>query len=106
MTTECPHSKNGNLLTCKLCKEERAKANNMKCNCENNLCGTHPAGACKTPAGKARMMYVGAVCDDCANCMDRRFMLIDESGTDVAPAKPVRPIDWQNFDAYNGVDDR
>ncbi len=36
-----------------------------RCNCENGAC-SHPGGACERPSGRARVDYLGHVCDACA----------------------------------------
>lgn len=44
------------------------------CNCERVACN-HPAGGCKTPAGKRKAMYLGRLCDECAELMPKEYML-------------------------------
>ena len=47
------------------------------CQCENGGCeklGTHKAGACKNPAGKAMAMYIGPLCNDCAELMPKEYL--------------------------------
>ena len=46
----------------------------MRCNCENLKC-PHGEKACRNEAGKKKVMYVGAVCDDCYKNMPPKYRL-------------------------------
>lgn len=44
----------------------------MPCNCENMLCD-HGEGPCKREAGKARILYIGHVCEACARMYPKEY---------------------------------
>lgn len=53
-----------------------------KCNCENLRCKSHSGDVCgeEIPAGKEqRCLYIGSICQKCAENMDKRF-LVPSSG--------------------------
>lgn len=48
-----------------------------RCNCENTKCDDHQNTYCNRSAGKQRAMYVGALCDECAERMPTEYMIED-----------------------------
>lgn len=50
-----------------------------RCNCENSRC-KHELAGCTNPVGKARMSYVGKVCDDCIQRSDAEYVVRDAQG--------------------------
>ncbi len=51
----------------------------MQCNCENLHCPVCQGRGCKEPAGAMRAMYVGAMCDGCAQHMPKQYLLTEVS---------------------------
>lgn len=51
----------------------------MQCNCENLHCPVCQGKGCKEQAGARRAMYVGAMCDGCAQHMPRQYMVTETS---------------------------
>lgn len=47
----------------------------MNCNCESFHCPICKGEGCHNQAGKRKAMYVGAVCDNCAQHTPVRYML-------------------------------
>lgn len=45
-----------------------------QCNCEQTACKHEPAG-CKNKAGDKKAMYVGSICDACAEIMPKEYLL-------------------------------
>lgn len=51
---------------------------NHRCNCENEACeklGEHTAAGCKKPAGQFKALYIGSVCDDCAENLPAEYLI-------------------------------
>ena len=52
----------------------------MMCNCENSHCRACGAKGCKNEANPAkRAMYIGPICDACAEYMPVEYMLPEEN---------------------------
>jgi hypothetical protein len=52
-----------------------------QCNCENSKC-PHGEKACHNKAGNRKAMYVGALCNECADRMPEKYMKKDAGQTD------------------------
>jgi hypothetical protein len=72
--------------------ETEAPAGAGRCNCENLNCD-HGEAPCKSPAGKRKAMYVGALCDRCASKMPSKYMQEADSEDETKPlgANPLEP---------------
>jgi hypothetical protein len=57
-----------------------------RCNCESMTHG-HAANHCPRPAGRARALYVGAVCDACASAYGVHNLLLDAAGRTTATGR-------------------
>lgn len=62
----------------------------MKCNCENRACG-HDLG-CQRPAGATKIMYIGFVCDACAQKYPDEYKLVS-ARPPLESDKPLRTLD-------------
>lgn len=54
------------------------KEENSRCNCENEACEElkdHKAGSCTRPTGEIKALYIGSLCDKCANRIPQDFLL-------------------------------
>lgn len=45
-----------------------------QCNCEQTACD-HEPGSCKNKAGDKKAMYIGSICDSCAEVMPKEYLL-------------------------------
>lgn len=54
-------------------KTSTANEHHTKCNCERMDC-KHGREACKNKAGDKKVMYIGAVCDECAENTPKKYM--------------------------------
>jgi hypothetical protein len=57
----------------KLASEFEKNANRHQCNCEMSQC-KHGDKGCENKAGDKKMLYVGAVCDECAKKRPDEYM--------------------------------
>lgn len=53
----------------------------QRCNCENKHCHVCQGLGCWVPAGNRKALYVGALCNGCAEQMPAKYMLPDKEET-------------------------
>jgi hypothetical protein len=69
-------------------KPVKAPAGAVRCNCESRKCGhDYP---CPRPAGRAKALYVGAVCDACASGLGRKNLVTDAAGRETPTGREER----------------
>lgn len=100
----------------------------IRCNCENTACG-HLAGQCPAPAGQAKAIHVGSLCQQCSDLMPKEYLLPplgtarqsqvggpnmlmdapDNSGSDAPMADPTQVTDisdvWPEADIMKQTQD-
>ena len=74
--------------TCDICMDEIEERDEMdageqaaaeheaqECNCESNKCAHHGLNWCPNKAGSKRAIYVGPICDLCADGMPKEYLV-------------------------------
>lgn len=65
-----------------IAQDENNSKEHRRCNCENLACEeikAHRAGSCPNKAGDKKAMYIGSICDKCAEKMEPEFMLNNDT---------------------------
>lgn len=76
----------------------------MRCNCENINC-PHGEKSCPNDAGKKRVMYLGAVCDECYENMLPEYRLPKKTYTVVVGNVGTVHDGWDRQEAEDAFDE-
>ncbi len=59
-------------------KHAKKDKKNTRCTCEQDSCklmGSHSPGRCKNHSSGKASMYLGPICDECAQFLDTQFLI-------------------------------